>query len=79
MMPMDPSPLVTGVLIGIVVGFPGGMLYAAFRRGWTDVAGAKKVVPAARKIAMVKTRELLVLGFILAVALAVAIGLAKRG
>jgi hypothetical protein len=75
---MDPSPLVTGVLIGIVVGFPGGMLYSAFRRSWTDVAGAKKAIPGARKIAMNRTREFLVLGVILAVALAVAIGLAKR-
>ena len=69
----------TGVLIGIVVGFPGGMLYSAFRRGWTDVAGAKKAVPGARKIAMGKTREFLVLGFILAVALAVAAGETTNG
>ena len=78
MTPMNPGQLVTGVLIGIVVGFPGGMLYAAFRRGWADVAGAKKAVPGARKVARTKTREFVVLGFILAVALAVAIGLARR-
>jgi hypothetical protein len=78
MMFMDPSPLVTGVLIGIVVGFPGGMLYSGFRRAWADASGAKKAVPGARKIAMGKTREFLILGFILAVVLATAIGLARR-
>ena len=78
MMAMSVSPLVTGVLIGIVVGFPAGVLYAVARRGWTDVAGAKKAVPGARKVAMTRTREALVLGFALAVVGAVAIGLARR-
>lgn len=75
---MSVSPLVTGVLIGVVVGFPGGMLYAKMRRGWTDVAGAKKAVPGARKVALTRTREALILGFALAVAGAVAIGLARH-
>jgi len=67
-----------GVLIGIVVGFPGGVLYAVARRGWTDLAGAKKAVPTARKTAFNRTREGLILGFALAVVGAVAIGLARH-
>jgi hypothetical protein len=74
---MSVSLTVAGVLIGIVVGFPAGMLYSTARRGWIDVAGAKKAVPTARKTAMSRTREALVLGFLLAIVGAVAIGIAK--
>jgi hypothetical protein len=75
---MSVSPIMVGVLIGIVVGFPGGALYAIARRGWTDLSGAKKAVPTARKTALSRTREGLILGFALAVVGAVAIGLARH-
>jgi hypothetical protein len=75
---MSVSPIVVGVLIGIVVGFPGGVLYAIARRSWTDVAGAKKAVPTARRTAFTRTREAVILCFALAVVGAVAIGLARR-
>jgi hypothetical protein len=78
MAPMSVSPIVVGVLIGIVVGFPGGVLYAMARRGWTDLGGAKRAVPTARKTAFTRTREALILGFALAVVGAVAIGLARH-
>lgn len=71
------SPLIVGILIGVVVGFPGGMLYAKARRGWTDVSAAKKAIPTARKAALLRTREALILGLFLAIAGAVAIGLAR--
>jgi hypothetical protein len=74
---MNASPVAVGVLIGILVGFPGGMLYGAVRRAWTDFSGAKKAVPGARKLALSRTREALVFGLLLAVVGAVAIGLAR--
>jgi hypothetical protein len=55
------------------------MLYAKARRGWTDVSAAKKAIPVVRKTAFVRTREALILGLFLAIAAAVAIGLARRG
>jgi hypothetical protein len=71
------SATVTGVLIGIVVGFPAGVLYAVARRGWTDHTAAKKAVPTARRVAFRRTREALILGVLLAVVGAVAIGIAR--
>ena len=71
------SPLILGVLIGVVVGFPAGMLYAKARRGWTDVSTAKKAMPVVRRAALLRTREALILGLFLAIAGAVAIGLAR--
>jgi hypothetical protein len=75
---MGPSPIVVGVLIGIVVGFPGGVLYAAARRSWADYSGAKKTTAGVRKTAFTRTREALVLGFFLAIVGAVAIGIARH-
>ena len=66
-----------GVLIGVVVGFPGGVLYATVRRSWTDFSGARKAIPIARKTALARTREALLLGLALAVVGAVAIGIAR--
>jgi hypothetical protein len=75
---MNASPITVGVLIGIVVGFPGGMLYANARRAWTDLTGARKAIPVARKIALSRAREGLILGVLLAITLGVAIGLARH-
>jgi len=47
---MEASPIIVGVLIGIAVGFPGGVLYASARRAWTDLSGARKAIPVARRI-----------------------------
>jgi hypothetical protein len=74
---MKASPIVVGVLIGIVVGFPGGMLFAAARRSWTDFFVARKAIPVVRKTALLRTREALILGLLLAIAGAVAIGVAR--
>lgn len=74
---MSVTSTVAGVLIGLVVGFPAGVLYAVARRGWTDLAGAKKAVPTARKTAYNRTREALLLGGLLAIVGAVAIGIAR--
>ncbi len=74
---MSLSSTVGGVLTGLVVGFPAGVLFAMARRGWTDVANAKKAVPTARKTAVSRTGEALVLGVLLAIVGAVAIGIAR--
>jgi hypothetical protein len=74
---MSVSSTVLGVLIGLVVGFPAGMLYAAARRGWTDVRTAKRAIPTARRTARARTREALILGLLLFVAGAVAVGIAR--
>ena len=74
---MSSNPLTVGVLIGIVVGFPAGVLYAVARRSWTDFTGAKKAIPAARKAAWNRIREALILGALLTIVAAVGIGLAR--
>jgi hypothetical protein len=74
---MNLSSTVGGVLIGLIVGFPAGVLFASARRGWADVGTAKRTVPTARKAARARTREALVLGFLLAIFGAVAIGIAR--
>ena len=71
------SPIVSGVLIGLVAGFPGGMLFARVRRGWSDVSSAKAGVPKARKTAWTLTRQAIILGLLLALA-AVAMLSAQR-
>ena len=71
------SATVTGVLIGIVVGFPAGVLFSAMRRGWSDVGTAKRAVPTARRHARARTREALILGLLLFIVGAVAIGIAR--
>ncbi len=74
---MSVSATVAGVLVGLVVGFPAGVLFAVARRGWTDVGAAKRAVPTARRTARARTREALVLGFLLAVVGAVAVGITR--
>jgi hypothetical protein len=70
---------VVGLLIGLVCGVPAGMLVAGARRGWADVATAKRAVPKARKGARAKTVEALFLGFLLMIALALALGARANG
>jgi hypothetical protein len=71
------SPAVIGVLIGLIVGFPAGALYASARRSWSDLSGARKAIPIARKTAWTRTRQAVVLGFALAVVAAIGIGIAR--
>jgi hypothetical protein len=77
---MDASVSATlgGVVMGLVAGFPAGMLFVTVKRAWADVTTAKAAVPKARKGAWSRTREALLLGFLLAVGVALAIG-AVRG
>jgi hypothetical protein len=74
---MTITATVAGVLIGLVVGFPAGVLFSAMRRGWSDVGTAKRAVPTARRHARARTREALVLGLLLFIAGAVAVGIAR--
>jgi ABC-type dipeptide/oligopeptide/nickel transport system permease component len=75
---MQVTPVVTGVLIGIVVGFPAGMLYAVARRSWKDHNTTKAGMPGLRKAAFARSREFVVFGFLLAVAAAIGIGATRR-
>lgn len=68
------SGVIAGLLIGLVCGVPAGMLVAAVRRSWADVATAKKAVPVARKKARSKTAEAFLLCFLLMIAVALALG-----
>jgi hypothetical protein len=70
---------VAGVLVGLVAGFPAGMLFVSLKRAWSEVGTAKAAVPKARKGAWGRTRDALVLGFLLAVGLAIAIGRVRHG
>jgi len=73
---MDKTGPITlpGVLIGAVVGLPAGILYATFRRAWRDVSSYQKSTDNATRNAWKRTADMLVLGFLLAVAVAYALG-----
>jgi ABC-type dipeptide/oligopeptide/nickel transport system permease component len=73
---MDKTGPITlpGVLVGAVVAFPAGMLYAIFRRAWRDVASYQKSTDNATKNAWKRTADVFVLGFLLLVAVAYALG-----
>ena len=43
------STMVGGVLVGLVAGFPAGILFVTLRKAWADVGSAKKAVPKARR------------------------------
>jgi hypothetical protein len=75
-MAIDRSLHVTagGLYAGLVIGFGVGWLYAVSRRAWRDVRGASKVTEAARKNAWARFLDLIVLGFLLAVAAALMLG-----
>jgi hypothetical protein len=66
-----------GVLVGLVGGFAGGWLYAVMRRAWRDVGAAQRGAAGAKRAAWGRTGEALVLGFLLTVAVAYALGTAN--
>jgi hypothetical protein len=74
---MTITATLAGVLIGLVVGFPAGVLFSVARRGWTDVGAAKRAIPTARRTSFKRTREALFLGLLLFIVGAVAIGIAR--
>ena len=76
---MDRSTHVTlaGVLVGIVVGVPGGMLFQAARSAWQGHTGLKKATDAAGRGARRRTFEFVLLGFFLAAAAAFMLGQAN--
>ena len=73
---MDGTGPVTlpGVLIGAVLAFPAGMLYAIFRRAWRDVSTYQKSTDNATRNAWKRTGDLIVLGLLLAICAAYALG-----
>lgn len=76
---MDRSSHVTlaGVLIGIVVGFPGGVLFQVVRAAWKGHASLAQATEGARKSAWRRTFEFALLGFLLLVFAAYALGQAN--
>jgi hypothetical protein len=74
--PVDRSSHVTlgGLLTGAMVGFGIGWLFAVFRRAWRDLSGAQKATAAVGRTAWRRTGEMLVLGFLLLVVAALALG-----
>ena len=73
---MDRTGPVTlpGVLVGAVFAFPAGMLYATFRRAWRDVSTYQKSTQNATNNAWKRTADLIVLGLLLAICAAYALG-----
>lgn len=63
-----------GVLVGLVAGFPAGVLYAVARRAWSDVGVTKSAVPNLQRSAWGFTGQAIFLGFLLAVVVAYALG-----
>ena len=53
---VDRSITAAGVLLGIGIGFIGGIGFATFRRAWLDVRKAKVQLTGLRKTAWVVTR-----------------------
>jgi hypothetical protein len=68
------SATVGGVLIGLVAGFPAGIIFVALRKAWADVGTAKKAVPKARRGAWGRTREAAILTFLLMLGVVLGIG-----
>lgn len=73
---MDKTGPITlpGLLVGAVLAFPAGMLYAIFRRAWRDVSSYQKSTDNASKNAWSRTADLVVLGLLLAICAAYALG-----
>jgi hypothetical protein len=61
------SPIVAGILVGLILFFPAGVLFAKVRKGWGEVRSAKAGVPKARKSALKATGQALLLGGLLVV------------
>jgi NhaP-type Na+/H+ or K+/H+ antiporter len=73
---MDRSTNVTlgGFLAGLIVGIGVGWLWAVFRRAWRDHSGAQAATAAVGRAKWRRTGDLVFLGFLLAVAAALALG-----
>jgi hypothetical protein len=73
---MDRSTNVTmgGFFAGLVVGMGAGWLWAVVRRAWNDHAGAQRATAGVGRAKWRRTGDLVVLGFMLAVAGALALG-----
>ncbi len=48
--------------MGIIAGFPAGVLFAIARRAWKDHGVASRAVPGLQRSALVRTGELVFLG-----------------
>ena len=68
----------TGLLVGLVGGAFGGMVLASVKRAWSDVGTARAGVPKARKTAWGRTKQAVLLCFLLAIGVALALGAAAR-
>ena len=70
-----------GFFAGLVVGMGVGWLWAVVRRAWNDHAAAQRATGGVGRAKWRRTGDLVVLGFLLAVAGALALGghLAGRG
>jgi hypothetical protein len=53
---VDRSITAAGLVLGIVIGFVGGIAFAVARRAWVDVGKAKTQLGGAKKIAWTVTR-----------------------
>ena len=73
---VDRSTHVTlgGFVAGLIVGLGIGWLWAFFRQAWRAASGTKKLAETAQRNAWLNTRHLLILGFLLAVVAALALG-----
>jgi hypothetical protein len=73
---VDKSTHVTlgGFLVGLAVGFGGGVLFQIARAAWKTLAVIKDGVSSASSAARKRTFEFLILGFFLAVVAALALG-----
>jgi hypothetical protein len=76
---MDRSTHITlaGVLVGVVVGFPGGVLFQFARSAWKGKAGLQKATAEAGSVAWRRTLELIFLGFLLLAVAAFMLGQAN--
>jgi ABC-type antimicrobial peptide transport system permease subunit len=73
---MDRSTHVTlgGILTGLVFGFPAGVLFAAVRAAWGDHKSARDKAVAAGRMKWRLSGQGLLLAFLLAVGVALALG-----
>lgn len=69
----------SGVVVGVICGMGIGILYEKMARAWRDHQGAQAVAGKAEGIAKRNTWEFMFLGFLLAVAVAFALGTANDG
>ncbi|MDT5036897.1 MAG: hypothetical protein QOE03_2082 [Micromonosporaceae bacterium] len=65
---------VGGIMLGAWAGFAAGWLFAVMSRAWRDVATARTASGKAQATAWSHSRDALVLGFLLVVVVAFALG-----